>query len=109
MHSLLVVTDSSENDDRQLVIVFANERDERNPIHFRHFEVDDGDIAILAFEPGSGLETISQGIAGMTFLLEIGDEKFCNRRVIINDEELGAVSSNTVHLVFHNFHIESKH
>ena len=49
------------------------------------------------FEPGSGLETFGQIFTGMTFLLEISDEEFCDRGVIVDEKEFNGIAWQDFH------------
>src|SRR5438477_12588081 len=51
----------------------------------------------MMFEPGSGLETFGQIFAGMTFLLEISDEEFCDRGIIVDEKEFNGIAWQDFH------------
>jgi hypothetical protein len=100
MHPLFVVADASENDDREGLAHLANESDEGDAIHFGHVEIDDRHVAAVEFEPGGGLETFSEELAGVTFLFEIGDQELGDGRVVIDEEELDGIAGEDFHRLF---------
>src|SRR5437588_7294889 len=104
LHLLFVISDSCEDDDRKSWVHLPNESDQRNAVHLRHLKIDNGDFAVMLGEPGCSLEPIGQGLAGMTALTQIRDQKFCNTRVVINKEELAIFAFGRLHL--YNFHTE---
>ena len=50
-------------------------------------------------EPGGGLESLRERLAGMTFLPKIGDEKSGEGRIIIDDEKLGGIAGEQLHAI----------
>ncbi len=99
VHLLLVVTDACEHNDWQSRIDFAHEGNERDSVDLRHLEIDNCHVAIVRGEPGGGLETFRQSLAGMASLTEISDEKLGDAGVVINDEELRKIAVGRVHLL----------
>ena len=103
VHLLLIVTDACENNDGQSRINFSHEGNERDSVDLRHLKIDNCHVAIVLGEPGGGLETFGQSLAGMPALTEISDQKLGDAGVVINDEELRKIAVGRVHW-FYNFH-----
>jgi hypothetical protein len=97
MHAVLIVPYTGEHDNGEGWMIFADKRDERQPIDFRHFEVNDYHAAVMVSEPSGGLETLGQGLARMAFLAEVSDEKTGDAWVVINDKELGRIAWQEFH------------
>jgi hypothetical protein len=51
----------------------------------------------VVFEPGCCLETLGEIFAGVTFLLQVGNEEFGDCRVIIDEEELDSIAGKDFH------------
>ena len=110
VHPLLVVTDAGEDDNRKILAHFPDEGDQRDSIHFRHVEVDHDHVALIVFEPGRSLKSLGEELAGVTFLLEVGDEKFGDGGVIIDEEEFGGVAGEYFHgRLCYNYYNQYKH
>ena len=69
VHPLFVVSDAGENNDRQALAHLTDERNQRDAIDFRHVEIDHDDVTLMMLEPGGGLETLREIIAGVPFCL----------------------------------------
>src|SRR5438105_13091262 len=93
----LVVADASEDNDGQGLAHFADERNEREPVHFRHVEIYDGNVAPVKFEPGRGFETLGEEFTSVTLLFEISDQELGDRGIIIDEEELDSIAGKDFH------------
>src|SRR5947208_17118429 len=60
-------------------------------------------------EPVSRLKSVGKGLAGVSLLLEIGDEEFSDRGVIIDDEELYGLAGEELHWSGYKFYNCYKH
>src|SRR5438093_13145614 len=110
MHPLFVVSNAGKNDNRHVLTHLSDESDQRDAIDFRHIEIDHHDVTLIMLEPGGSLEAFREVLAGVTFLLEIGHEKFGDCRVIIDEEEFGCIPVQYFHSaeVFHNYYNQHK-
>ena len=100
MHPLFVVPDASENDDREGLAHFADKGNEGDAVDLGHVEIDYRDVTAMEFEPGGGLETFSEELAGMTFLFEIGNQELGDGRIIIDEEKLDGIAGEDFHRLF---------
>lgn len=92
MHLLLIITDSGENNDRNLGINFADEGNERNSIYLWHFKIDDHHVAIVVGEPGGGLEAVGERVASVPALAEISDEELGDPGIVVDNKKLRTIS-----------------
>ncbi len=99
MHFLFLVADAGEDDDRQVRPDFAEKCDERDAVNLRHVQVDDDHFAVVIFQPGSSLESLGQGGAGMAFLFQVSGEKGGDGGVVVDDEEFSAIAVEKFHKV----------
>src|SRR5437764_4635432 len=97
MHSFLVVSDAGKNNYREALAHFPDESDEGEAIDLGHVEIDHDNVAPVMLEPAGGLETFCEVFTGVTFLFEVGDEKFRDGRVIVDEEEFASVARQDFH------------
>src|SRR5689334_392053 len=99
MHVLLIVAHAGKDDNRDLRVNVANESGQSDSIDLGHFEIDDDDFTVVMSEPGGAFESVGNGLAGVTVLTQVSDEKLSDAGVIIDDQELKGRSLGKVHVV----------
>ena len=92
VHLIFVITNTGEDNNRQVLIDLTDESNEGDPVHLGHLEIDNYDFAVVLGKPVGSLKSIGKRLAAVAFLAEISDEEPSDARVIIDDEELGGVA-----------------